>query len=214
MLGVAAIAHAAGRWDMAVYALSFWHYLAYALAFLYRRISLERFKRDSLLLKAISLAALAVVLWTTVPNLLAVIVMAAGFALNIAAARALGVDRTYYGFELAALAPKRITSFPYSLTAHPMLIGNMLAFGGALLDDRFREVWWPLAVLHVMLNFLIILMEAKAGENHRNGLFCALGGLTVGAALFLLGFLHVWPYALGIIAVGMVFGTVTIRRYA
>lgn len=214
VLAVTAIAFSASRFDMAVYALSFWHYLVYALAFLYRRVSLERFKRDSFLLKTVSLLALAAVLWTTVPGPLSAIAMAAGFALNIAAVRALGADRTYYGFELEALPPKRITAFPYSVTAHPMLIGNMLAFGGTLLDDTFRASWWPLGLLHVVLNFLIILMEAKAGENRRHGMLCALAGLIVGAALFLLGFRDALPQALAIIAAGLVFGTVIIRRYA
>ena len=214
VVAIVAIAFASGRWEMAVYALSFWHYLVYALAFLYRRISLERFKRDSYLLKAVSLLALASVLWTTAPNLLSTIAMAAGFALNIAAARALGADRTYYGFELEALPPKRITAFPYSVTSHPMLIGNMLAFGGTLLDDAFREAWWPLGLLHVVLNFSVILMEAKAGENQRIGALCTIAGLALGAALLLAGFADVWPYALAIVAVGLLFGTIINRRYA
>lgn len=214
VVAIVAIAATADRWEMAVYALSFWHYLVYALAFLYRRISLERFKRDSFLLKAVSLMALASVLWTTVPNLLSSIAVAVGFALNIAAARALGADRTYYGFELEALPPKRITAFPYSVTAHPMLIGNMLAFGGTLLDGAFRQTWWQLGLLHVALNFSIILMEAKAGENSRHGFLCAIAGLALGAALLLAGFADVWPYALASVAVGFVFGTVITRRYA
>ena len=46
------------------------------------------------------------------------------------AAAVLGIDRTYYGHEVLGLAPKRLTAFPYSLTAHPMILGNVAAFGG------------------------------------------------------------------------------------
>lgn len=214
VLVVVTIALIAGRWEMAVYALSFWHYLVYALAFLWRRITLERFKRDSFSLRTISLIALAFVLWTTVPNAVSVIVMLAGFVINVAAVRALGADRTYYGFELAAIPGERITSFPYSVTAHPMLIGNMLAFGGTMLDSDFRQNWWPLALLHVGLNLAVILMEAYGGENRRNGVLCSLVGLVLGAVLLLAAFSDIWPYALATAVVGLAFGSTIVRRYA
>ncbi|MEM7045579.1 MAG: methyltransferase [Pseudomonadota bacterium] len=213
-VAITALAWTAGRFDLAVYALSFWHYLVYALAFLWRRISLERFKRDSMILKTVSLAALAAVLWTTVPNVLSAIVMAAGFGLNIAAAQALGTDRTYYGYELAAIPGKRITSFPYSITAHPMLIGNMLAFGGTLLDDAFRTNWWPLGLLHVILNLAIILNEAYAGENRRHGWIVATASLGIGALLLLIGFADILPYALAAVGIALGFGWLIVRRYA
>ena len=140
--------------------------------------------------------------------------MAAGFALSIAATRALGTERTYYGFELAALPPKRITSFPYSLTAHPMLIGSMLAFGGTLLDGAFLRAWWPLGVLHVALSLSIILMEAHGKESRSAGWSCALAAFTLGAVLLLIGFWTVWPYAFALVAIGGLFGAFIIRRYA
>ncbi|MGI9421289.1 MAG: methyltransferase [Geminicoccaceae bacterium] len=214
VLAIVAIAYASTRWELAVYALSFWHYLIYALAFLWRRITLERFKRDSFLLRTISLAALGFALWTTVPNTVSIVVILTGFALNVAAVWALGTDRTYYGYELAAIPGERITSFPYSITAHPMLIGNMLAFGGALLDGEFRELWWSLAILHVALNLGIILMEAYGGESRRSGSLAAIIGLGLGAILLLSGFWDTWPYTLATIVAGSVFGMTLIRRYA
>lgn len=213
VLIVAAIAYAADRFAIAVYALSFWHYLVYALAFHWRRITLERFKRDSFLLKTLSMTTLALVLWMTVPGPISAIAIAAGFALNIASVRALGADRTYYGYELEALPPQRVTAFPYSMTGHPMLIGNMLAFGGTLLDADFRQAWWPLGLLHVVLNLLIILMEAHGGENRRNGMICAFAGLALGAALLFAGFQDVPLYAFATIVAGTVFGMVVVRRY-
>jgi len=208
-----AIAALAERPGLAIYALSFWHYLVYVLAFLWRSIALERFIRDSVLLKAISLAAFALVLLTVMPNVFALIAMAAGFGLNIAAARALGKERTYYGYELAALPPKRVTSFPYSVTAHPMLIGAMLAYGGTLLDATFRQDWWPLGVLHVVLNLLIIVNEAYGRESRAAGMMAAIGGLAVAAGLLLLSYGDIWPHALAVTLLSGVFGIVIIRRY-
>lgn len=208
------LAYGAERWALAVYALSFWHYLVYALAFLWRRIDHQRFIQDGVVLKAISLAAFGVVLAVSVPNPLSLLVMAAGFTLNITAARALGKERTYYGYELAALPPERITSFPYSLTAHPMLFGNMLAYGGTLLDGTFRADWWPLGVLHVVLNLLIILNEAYSSENRLHGWIAAIAGLGAWGVLLLAGFADIWAYALPTVVLGLCFGFVIIRRYA
>src|SRR6185369_3613661 len=77
-----------------------------------------------------------------------------------------GIDRTYYGHEVAGLPPRRITAFPYSLTRHPMILGNVAAFGGTLINPAFRQHWWPLAVLHVSLNIGLLVMEL-AGTRQR-----------------------------------------------
>jgi hypothetical protein len=82
-----------------------------------------------------------------------------GFLLNTVAARALGPDRTYYGHEVAGLARQRISSFPYGYLPHPMLVGNMVGFGGTLLNPDFRREWWPLAATHVALNVALLAME-------------------------------------------------------
>ena len=109
-----------------------------------------------------ALAAFLAVYLSAGPSPLSLLVVAAGFALNVAAAKALGTDRTYYGFELAGMPAKHVTAFPYSFIAHPMLIGNMVAFGGPLLDAGFRAEWWPLAVVHVLSNLAILVMEARS----------------------------------------------------
>jgi protein-S-isoprenylcysteine O-methyltransferase Ste14 len=212
--GILIIAYAADSFALAVYALSFWHFPVYVLAFLCRTIPQERFTQDSVVLKTISLLMFAAVMLITLPNFLAILVMAVGFTFNITAARALGAERTYYGYELADLPPKRVTSFPYSLTAHPMLIGNMLAYGGTLLDETFRQDWWPLGILHVILNLLIILNEAYGKEDRRTGMIIASAGLALGAALLLLGFSDMLPYALTATVLSMFFAIAIIRRYA
>lgn len=159
VLGIGVIA---GRWVVVVYALSFWHYLIYALAFVPRAVPVRVFVHDAVLLKAASLVVFGAVYLTVLPNLLSLLVVAIGLTFNLSAARALGTERTYYGYELEALPGERVTAFPYSVLSHPMLTGNAVAFTGTMLDDTFRAEWWPLAVAHVILNLAMIVMEARA----------------------------------------------------
>jgi len=210
---VLALSYTADDWKLAVYALSFWQYLVYALAFFWLRISLDAFKNDSMVLKTISLAALAFVFWVSVPSLLSLIVIAAGFALNLSAVLALGADRTYYGVELGAISPERVNSFPYSTIPHPMLLGNIIAYGGMLLDAQIREDWWPLILAHVVLNALIIFMEAYGDKNESQGLFWPWAVVLLGSALFLISFMDVWQFALPVVVGGIAFAGLLYQRY-
>jgi hypothetical protein len=132
-------------------------------------------------LKTVSVAALAFVYLRAPIDPLSLAVIAGGILLNMRAAAALGLDRTYYGHELAGLPPRRITAFPYSLTSHPMILGNVSAFGGTLINADFREQWWPLAVLHVVLNVGLLAMEL-AGPQRRRAVRIG-GGLVLAGAL-------------------------------
>lgn len=222
VLGIGVVA---GRWTVVVYALSFWHYLIYALAFVPRAVPLRVFVHDAVLLKAASLAVFAAVYVTSMPSLLSLLVVAIGLLFNFSAARALGTERTYYGYELAALPGKRVTSFPYSVLAHPMLTGNAVAFTGTLLDDTFRAAWWPLAVAHVILNLAILVMEARAegSKLERPAVFERLRWLTTwpgGAAVVVAGALLAGLagggvlFALGLILAALAYGAVLLAAYA
>jgi len=222
VLGIGVVA---GRWTVVVYALSFWHYLIYALAFVPRAVPLRVFVHDAVLLKAASLAVFAAVYLTVMPNLLSLVVVAVGLLFNLSAARALGTDRTYYGYELAALPGKRVTSFPYSVLSHPMLTGNAVAFTGTLLDDTFRAAWWPLAVAHVILNLAILVMEARADGRtlQRPAVLARLRRLTTwpgGAALVVAGALLAAAagggllFALGLVLAALAYGLVLLDVYA
>jgi hypothetical protein len=194
-----------------VYAVSFWHYYLYWLAYRYRAVPLAVFKRDAVLAKGVSLAALGIVYFSYPLAPLSLALVAGGFALNLLGAAALGPDRTYYGQEVGGLPPKRITAFPYSAIAHPMLTGNMIAFGATLLNDGFREDWWPLACGHLALNAGLLAMEVANGPAWRRagpGLLAAAaaaGAVAVGRAG--------WPAApiLGPCALG--YGYILYRRY-
>jgi hypothetical protein len=173
---------------LAVYLLSFWHYYLYWLAFAFGAVAFDVFKRDAVAMKTVSVAALATVYLAAPIDLASLIVIACGILLNVRAAVALGVDRTYYGHEVAGLPLHRITAFPYSLTNHPMILGNVVAFGGTLINPAFRQHWWPLACLHVALNIGLLAMEL-AGTRRRTvriGGSLAFAVATSGAAFAVL----------------------------
>ena len=158
----------AQNWQASVYVLSFWHYYMYALAYVFGAVPLDIFKRDAIAMKAVSLAALSSIYLVTTPDLASLGFVAFGFLLNISAANVLGSDRTYYGYELIDLPPLKVTTFPYSVTAHPMLIGNIAAFGGTMINAEFREQWWPLAYTHVALNIGLLIMETAVASARHN----------------------------------------------
>ena len=187
--------------SIVVYALSFWHYGIYALAYLFGAVSLPDFKRDAITMKAVSLVALAWVYFAHPLSWISLAIMAVGFFLNAAAAAVLGSDRTYYGRELADLPEVRVTTFPFSWLSHPMLVGNMIAYGGLLFNFEFSRRWWPLAVAHMALNLGLILLEvyvrpprsANQGDSEEMEMglpgfflrtaFWSATGVAVGAAL-------------------------------
>ncbi len=144
---------------LAIYLLSFWHYALYWRTFVFGTADFDAFKRKAIVLKTISITALALVYLRFPLDPVSLAVIAGGIFLNARAAAVLGIDRTYYGHEVAGLPPRRITAFPYSVTAHPMILGNVAAFGGTLINPGFREQWWPLASLHVAANIGLLAME-------------------------------------------------------
>ncbi|WP_119421567.1 methyltransferase [Desertibaculum subflavum] len=161
VLAIGGLAFAADELALAVYALSWWHYLLYFLAYWFGAIRLAVFRRDAVLMKAAALAVLAAAYLRAPAEPVSLAVVLAGFGLNIAAAAALGVDRTYYGRELDGLPERRVAAFPYSVTAHPMLFGNIAAYAGLLINSEFRATWWPLATMHVVLNLGLLAMETR-----------------------------------------------------
>jgi hypothetical protein len=169
--------------SLAIWLLSFWHYYLYWLAFTFGVSSFDIFKRDAVAMKTVSVAAFATVYLAAPLDLASLAVIAGGILLNVRAAAVLGMDRTYYGHEVAGLPLRRITEFPYSLTNHPMILGNVAAFGGTLINAEFAERWWPLVCLHVALNIGLLVMELVGrGRTVRIGGGLVFGAILLGAA--------------------------------
>ena len=166
---------------LGIYLLSFWHYGLYWVAFAFCTRSFDAFKRNAIVMKTVSVAVLAIVYLRAPLDFASLAVIAGGILLNVRAAAVLGFDRTYYGHEVAGLPRRRVTAFPYSLTAHPMILGNVAAFGGPLINSEFRAQWWPLASLHVALNIGLLVMEL-AGPERRRAVQIG-GGLVLAGAL-------------------------------
>lgn len=151
----------AGFDESLVYLLSFWHYALYLSACCFGRPRFHAFVAGALVLKGAALAALIVAMTTVSWSWPPLALMAAGFALNAWGAGVLGLARTYYGWELGEVAFERCDRWPFCVIPHPMLVGNMLGFGGALVNVEFLERWWPLATVHVFANVGLLLIEAS-----------------------------------------------------
>ena len=54
-----------------------------------------------------------------------------------------------------------------------MLVGNMSAFAGMLLNAGFREKWWPLACTHIGLNLLCFMEVYVSPLVSKPGIFIA-----------------------------------------
>ena len=67
-----------------------------------------------------------------------------------------------------------------------MIVGNVAAFGGTLLNPEFRQHWWPLAGLHVALNIGLLAMELAGPRRARAlgiGSGLAFAGVLAGAVV-------------------------------
>lgn len=119
---------------------SFRHYMIYMTTFAFRNppVAHGYLMRDAKLFKSMALAHLGQRLLPLVelprdwPGVLLAII---GFSITILATLRLGFVRTYFGSELGFVKPEWISGFPYGYIPHPMIIGQLVAFGSIL-------YWW------------------------------------------------------------------------
>jgi hypothetical protein len=119
---------------------SFRHYAVYITTFAYREpmVAHGYLMRDSKLYKTVSMMHLGRRLLPMVElprDLPGVAVAALGFAITMLATARLGMVRTYFGTELKFVKPEWIEGFPYGTIPHPMIVGQLFAFGTIL-------YWW------------------------------------------------------------------------
>lgn len=139
------------------FATSFAHYVVYASTYHQREnIAFGAFKRDALLYKTLALTQAAVqYLYRfdfSAPDYTSLAMIVGGFGLATMATAALGVDRTYFGWELGEIKGGYVSSgFPYGVVPHPMILGGILGWCGIGKLDGFREAWPLYVPLHVGL---------------------------------------------------------------
>lgn len=165
-----------------LYGTSFVHYYCYITTY-YRRddVSFVSFQRDVLLFKSVALIQimyiymgpyLAPLLAPIFPSLfqgfpeaevwlssLAMIVV--GYSISLKATWALGKDVTYFGIELGQVdKPKQfVTSFPYNVIPHPMILSQILALQGFHLVPHVHERFPYLIPVHVSLYMIHMAQE-------------------------------------------------------
>lgn len=183
-LGAAALL--ARSYTLFFYATSFLHYLVYISTYSYRQphatgIAFGAFKRDALLFKTLALVQATVQYLTLPPTALAnqphalsLALFAGGFGLGALATAALGVDRTYFGWELGQIRGSHVQRFPYGVIPHPMIIGGMLGWLGFHALPAFRAAHPYYAPLHVALYAAHAMQEHSS--IHMTGLLAQAGG--------------------------------------
>lgn len=159
---VAAIALGLGDATPWVLGVSFVHYLKYIAVFRDRTdVAFGAFVRDAVFFKVLSFATLAacsLAVFRFEPVSIALI--AGGFGLSAVAAFALGRDRTYFGVELGLVPAERITTFPYGVVPHPMIVGSLIGLAGVYALPEQRAAWPWLVPAHMALYALHLLQEA------------------------------------------------------
>lgn len=197
-----------------VYLLSFWHYYIYFLASVFAAVTLPVLKRDAILMKTVALALLFHAYFATSVVALSLAVVAGGFALNAAGALALGSDRTYYGAEIAKLQYRRVTAFPYSILSHPMLVGNIIAYGALLINVDFCRRWWPLVCTHIVLNLGLLALEKYVGSKKAEDLQVGAHFVNCHHAFIIIGIVVASGVGIWTLATGPVTGATDVALFA
>lgn len=137
-------------------ATSFAHYFVYTSTYHQRKdIAFGAFKRDALLYKTLALVQAGFQFLTlfdySKPDYIALGLLVSGFGLATLAASRLGVDRTYFGWELGEISGDYVARFPYGVIPHPMILGGVIGWLGFHKLDAFRAAWPIYVPLHVAL---------------------------------------------------------------
>jgi hypothetical protein len=148
--------------DYWVVLTSFVHYLFYMTTWHFREnVSYHSFVRNVTLFKGIMFCNMAYMVcqmdhvnW----SFLWCGVVTVGLVLSTSATFVLGTYGTYFGVEFNIVKPNRLTSFPYNITSHPMILGQILAHVGIYhLFLPNIPFWWVAG--HVFMYILHGLQE-------------------------------------------------------
>lgn len=144
-----------------LYGSSFIHYLLYMAVYYTREgVAFGTFKRRAMFWKALAAAQLVYIYLSAGRfDPLSLTLVAVGLALSAAAARVLGIERTYFAAELGLCAPVALRRFPYNVIRHPMIVGNIIALAGFYAHPEFRAAAPYLVPLHIAFYVMHLLQE-------------------------------------------------------
>ncbi|KAJ3346705.1 hypothetical protein HDU91_006967 [Kappamyces sp. JEL0680] len=144
-----------------IYISTYYHYETHA-----KQIAFEGFKSTVMFYKAVAfyhLITTYIANLGSAPDFVSLLMIAFGFTLSGTAAAAIGIDQTYFGVELGRCkAGMRVTGFPYNLTSHPMILGNIIGLLGFMKLDGFRRAMPWLVPVHIAL-YTIHMLQVRTG---------------------------------------------------
>jgi len=163
---------------------SFVHYAVYASTYHQRTgIAFGAFKRDALLFKTLALAQAGVQFLYhfdfSQPDYAALALLSSGFGLATLAANRLGLDRTYFGWELGEIKGDYVARFPYGVVPHPMILGGITGWLGFQKLAAFREAYPLYVPMHILFYTAHAIQEHFA--IHTNGKLASAGADGVDA---------------------------------
>lgn len=160
-LALLAVANSLVSAPVFLYGSSFIHYLLYMAVYYTREdVAFKTFQRRAMFWKALAGAQLAYIYASTGQiDPLSLALITGGLALSAAAARVLGMERTYFAAELGLCEPLTLRRFPYNVIRHPMIVGNIIALAGFYALPEFRAAAPYLVPLHIAFYLLHLLQE-------------------------------------------------------
>jgi len=153
---------------------SFTHYCMYIATYHCRgNVNFGVFKRNVIFWKTLALTHLG---YNYCKNFefdpISLAMLVCGYGLSAAAAKALGMDQTYFGVELGKVEPNFVSSFPYNTIPHPMIIGSMIGLLGFHKMAAFRAALPYLVPAHCAFYMIHMIQEQL------NDFYAGAGSLT------------------------------------
>ena len=149
-----------------LYLTSFVHYIIYISTYHHRKdINFGDFKRDALFYKTLALINIIFILKKYIKpnkngkNNLPILLIIFGLLLTLYSSYKLGLDHTYFGYELGKVKAKWVTGFPYGTIPHPMIVGQLIAFIGILLIKGVAKDYKYYFGLHILFYIFHMVQE-------------------------------------------------------
>jgi hypothetical protein len=157
------LSKAFNNYSIFLYLTSFVHYIIYISTYHYRKdINFNNFKRDAMIFKTLAVINIIFILrnyFNGELSSLSSILIILGIALTLYSSYKLGVDHTYFGYELGKVKSKLVKGFPYNSIPHPMIVGQLIAFVGILLMKGVFKDYKYYFILHILFYVTHMIQE-------------------------------------------------------